>query len=127
MIEEESRARVELLITKKDDVVRILLSRRWISFHQLNRDAIRNEEAFAEFSLIEKLNRLPWTRASKTHTCPDTLPTLPSHIGSGSSTLLYKHIEAMGQVKPAWHNVDGQKAFTRPYYQKKSTPRCLTR
>ena len=24
----------------------------------------------------------------------------------------------MGRVEPAWHNVDGQKAATRPYYQK---------
>ena len=24
----------------------------------------------------------------------------------------------MGRVEPTWYNVDGQKATTRPYYQK---------
>ena len=24
----------------------------------------------------------------------------------------------MGRVEPTWHNVDGQKATTQPYYQK---------
>lgn len=72
---------VELLITKEIGVVHNLPSRRWISFHQLNRDVIGNEEAFAELPFIEKLSRFPWTRASGTHTCPDALPSLPSHIG----------------------------------------------
>lgn len=77
----KSEPRVELLLTKENGVVRNLPSRCWISFHQLNRDVTGNEEAFAEFQLIEKLSSLPRTRVFGTHSCPAALPTLPSHIG----------------------------------------------
>ena len=79
--ERKVESRFELLLTKEDGTMCNLLDGRRVSIYQLNGDTIRNKETFAKFSLIEKLGRLPRTRASGTHACLATLFALTSRIG----------------------------------------------
>ena len=79
--ESKTEPRVELLLTKEDDTMCSLLGGRQVSIYQLNGGTVRNEETFTKFPLIEKLSRLPRTRAFGTHACPVTFSALPSRSG----------------------------------------------